>query len=139
MNTHIYIGKEDEVQTVQGRFSCVYPYLRITFFKNKGNHSKLVGDRSISFSPDVKMREINNDFCEGELEINDKTTVSELENTFYKKFGLSAQVSRISGNLWMDASKTGHLTLKDQNEHGREISPGFTAIPVIFKDVPFGC
>jgi len=58
----------------------------------------------------------------GELELNDEMTVGELENSFLEKFWLNVQVSRRSGNLWLETTMTDKWTLKQQNDHGRELS-----------------
>jgi len=61
---------------------------------------------------------------EGELLIDDVMTVSDLESTFRNQFGLAAQVFRRSGNIWLETSITNGWTLKQQNDHGREITIG---------------
>jgi hypothetical protein len=51
-------------------------------------------------------------------------TVTDFENALMDQFGLSAQVFRRSGNLWLETTITDYWTLKQQNEHGREITIG---------------
>jgi len=63
---------------------------------------------------------------EGELDIPDTLTVGELENLFMDRFGLSVQVFRRSGNLWLETTMTDNWTLKQQNDHGKEISASYT-------------
>jgi hypothetical protein len=58
------------------------------------------------------------------LDINDDTTVTDFENALIDQYGLSAQVFRRSGNLWLETTITDYWTLKQQNDHGREISVG---------------
>ena len=59
---------------------------------------------------------------DGEVELHDAMTVGELENAFFTQFGLSVQLSRRSGNLWLETIMTNSWTLKQQNEHGRELT-----------------
>ena len=49
-------------------------------------------------------------------------TVGELEKLFRERFGANIQVSRKSGTLWLETTMTDNWTLKQQNEHGRELS-----------------
>ncbi len=84
------------------------------------------------------MNAINKDFSEGELEIDGTMTVNMLESKLFEQFGLSVQVSRKSGNLWLETSLTNHWTLKEQNDHGREISPNPPNM-IYFREVPYGC
>ena len=55
-------------------------------------------------------------------------TVTDFENALMDQFGLSAQVFRRSGNIWLETTITDYWTLKQQNEHGREITVGHNRI-----------
>ena len=44
------------------------------------------------------------------------------EKIFKDQFSLAVQVFRRSGNLWLETTMTDNWTLRQQNEHGREIS-----------------
>ncbi len=81
------------------------------------------GRRVIFFPPESLMNDINPGIADGELVIREAMSVLELENEFYDKFGLSVQILRRSGNLWLDTSRTNSWTLKEQDDLGREISP----------------
>lgn len=134
--TYFHIDKDDSVEKIQQQFSDLYPFLRITLFRNVGNGKKVNG-RSAAFCPAVKMSEIKPGFHSGTFEISKGMTVPEFENKLYEQFGLSAQIARRSGNLWMEPTMTDHWTLVQQNEHGKEISPEHHEQP--FRDVPYGC
>ena len=57
------------------------------------------------------------------LKINEDRTVAEIEKEFFNKFGIAMQVSRKqSNNVWIETSRTDYMTLKRQNEKGREMS-----------------
>ena len=58
------------------------------------------------------------------MTLSDGMTVTDFENALMDQFGLSAQVFRRSGNLWLETTITDYWTLKQQNEHGREITVG---------------
>ena len=78
---------------------------------------------SIVFSNTVKLSDINPEFSGGEIEVSDDMSILEFEKEFLRRFGLLVQVSRRSGNLWVDTIKTNLWTLKEQNDHGEAISP----------------
>jgi len=65
---------------------------------------------------------------EGYLDIKDAMSVLELENALIDEFGLSAQVYRKSGNIWLETTMTDNWTLKQQNDHGRELTIGIKTI-----------
>ena len=118
-----FISKSASVKEIQERFSGIFPFLRINFFKNQKSGSGLNGNRVILFSPEFLLNTINPEITNGELIIRESMSVLELENEFREKFGLFVQILRRSGNLWLDTSRTNSWTLREQDDHGREISP----------------
>ena len=111
------------VKEIQEYFSRLFPFLRINFFKNGKTGSLWSGHQVILFSPESLLKSIHPNLTDGELIVRESMSVLELENEFNKKFDLSVQILRRSGNLWLDTSRTNSWTLKEQNDHGREISP----------------
>ena len=96
-----------------------YPYLRIDFFRELngrlGSSLKQKLNRTAKLSSAGKLRE-------GDVEIYDAMTVGQLEKAFREYFGIEMQVSRKSGPVWLETTVTDKWTLKQQNEHGRELS-----------------
>ena len=119
----IPLSRRDSVKEIQDQFSQRYPFLRINFFKKSKPGWGQSGARIILFSPDILVKDINPEISDGELVIRESMTVLELEEYFFERFGLSTQILRKSGNLWLDTSRTNSWTLKEQDDHGREISP----------------
>jgi hypothetical protein len=70
----------------------------------------------------------------GELALNDLMTVGELENSLLENFGLNVQVSRRSGTLWLETTMSDKWTLKQQNDHGRELSEPVKSNKIIKED-----
>jgi hypothetical protein len=112
------------ISEVQKQFAVTYPFLKVEFFKNC--HSRhILHPMHAQFAHNLKLKDAwIRRKAEGDLEINDVMTVTELENTFSEQFGLTAQVFRRSGNIWLETSITNGWTLKQQNDHGREITVG---------------
>jgi hypothetical protein len=116
LNMVLPILQNKTLQETQEEFNKAYPFLRIEFYRNT--------------EPGFARRHLKNSMLltaaglkkNGELEINDSMKVGELENNFLEQFGLNVQVSRRSGTLWLETTMTDNWTLKQQNDHGRELS-----------------
>jgi hypothetical protein len=117
------ISKAGSVKEIQEHFSVIFPFLKINFFKDSKKGSSLSGHRVVLYSPESLLKDINPEMADGELTIRETMNILDLENEFYEKFGLSVQILRRSGNLWLDTSRTNSWTLKEQDDLGREISP----------------
>ncbi len=116
------ITKDLLIKEVQDEFNKIYPFLKIDFFAKTGGYRRhLAGDQR--FASRQKISEAGKtSLPEGEIELSDQMTVHELEKKLQDQFSLYAQVFRKGGNIWMETTMTDSWTLKDQNEHGREIS-----------------
>lgn len=119
---HLEIKADRAIKDVQSEFSSIYPYLKLEFFKNGAvrrdsysPHSRLLPSQQLREAWYMQKEE-------GVLELANNMTVLDLENALIDRFGLSVQVFRRSGNLWLETTVTDHWTLKMQNEHGREIT-----------------
>jgi len=110
------------ISEVQQDFNSAYPYLKLEFFKNGHvKQKRYAADQKISNTRKLKEAWVKKKES-GTLEVDEHMTVQELENVFLEKFGLSVQVFRKSGNIWLETTMTDHWPLKRQNDHGREIS-----------------
>jgi hypothetical protein len=125
---YLEINGERLISDVQKDFGAVYPFLKIEFFKNgKIRRDRYPVNQLIPASQPVK-NAWNWKIDTGSLTITDGMTVTDFENALMDQFGLSAQVFRRSGNLWLETTITDYWTLKQQNDHGREITMGRTHI-----------
>lgn len=126
----LMIQGDRELKDVQADFSSAYPYLKIEFFRN-GEVRKKRYPQSQKLAGELRIRDAwVRRKKEGELQIDDQMSVAELENALLDQFGLSVQVFRHSGNIWLETTMTDNWSLERQNEHGRELSaPGRTAPP----------
>lgn len=121
---YLEITGERLISDIQNDFCAVYPFLKVEFFKNgQVRRDRYPLNKLIPGTQPVKNawhRKKDN----GQLTFNDTMTVTDFENALMDQFGLSAQVFRRSGNLWLETTITDYWTLKQQNEHGREITVG---------------
>jgi hypothetical protein len=121
---YLEITGERLISDIQKDFGAVYPFLKIEFFKNgKVRRDRYPVNQLIPGSQPLK-NAWNYKKDNGTLTIDEGMTVTGFENALMDQFGLSAQVFRRSGNLWLETTITDYWTLKQQNEHGREITIG---------------
>ncbi|MGZ5245898.1 MAG: hypothetical protein ACXWV5_02340 [Flavitalea sp.] len=119
------INSERLIREIQHDFNNAFPFLKIEFFAN-GNGSKHSSAAKKRIASGMKINETGRNTNFGSVELSDTMTVTELEKIFKEQFGLTIQVFRKSGNIWLETTMTDNWTLKQQNEHGKEIS----AVPV---------
>lgn len=115
----LQVGKNRILGDVQADFNRAYPFLKIEFYKKHGTRNGARLQQRVKATELLKMAGIK---TEGILNINDAMTVGELEQVFRDQFGANVQVSRRSGPIWLETTMTDNWTLKQQNDHGRELS-----------------
>lgn len=125
MDIHLAIFADRTIREVQEDFSNAFPYLKIEFFRNgEVRKDRYPAQMMIAHNRTLKEAWVRKK-AEGVLPLSETLTVSDLENSFLDKYGLSVQVFRRSGNLWLETTMTDNWTLRQQNEHGKEISTPF--------------
>jgi hypothetical protein len=111
--------KNKTINDVENEFSDAYPFLRVNFYRYvQGQLGSAVRQRLHKSTNLAKAGMLR----EGIIEISDTMTVRQLEHKLSHDFGLAVQVSRKSGNVWLETTISDYWTLKQQNEHGRELS-----------------
>jgi hypothetical protein len=117
----IRIAAERLLRDIKHEFSARFPFLKIEFFRRgKTGENHYAADRLLAET--LKVDEAWKTKEPGEIKVEDETKVKELEKSFLEKFGLAIQVFRKSGNLWLETTMTDNWSLKQQNDHGKEIS-----------------
>ena len=115
----ITINKNKTVDELNKEIHSGFPYLKIEFFKKP--HAGFEGSpKSEMYDKSTALGAINEHLSEGNVVLNEETTVSQVEKTLEKQFGLHAQVFRKSGETWLETVKTDHWTLKAENEKAAE-------------------
>ena len=119
------IASTKSISDIQRDFSLQYPYLKLEFYLGNNSSMSPVQRKHLQSSVPVKKVGL---LRNGTIDISDLMTVGQLEKIFLIEFGLAAQVSRKSGILWLETTMTDSWTLKQQNDHGRELSEPATHI-----------
>ena len=115
------VNDDVQISSMQSAFHSQFPYLKIEFFRTphkigEGSAKNLLYDEN-RYIRDCRLKHTN-----GTLEYTANVTVSEFEERFQRDHGLSVQVFRKSGNVWIETSATDNWTLKQQNQEGYELS-----------------
>ena len=114
----IYISEEAVVRDIQEKFQTIYPYLKLEFYSKphiKGEYSS----DEVKISPDTPVKKICMRDGFGWLDISYYRTAAAVEHDFSYIFGLSAQVLRKAGTLWLETTSTDSWTLEELNNAGR--------------------
>jgi hypothetical protein len=118
---HLRIAPNRLISDLQKDFNNAFPFLRLEFFRNRNQQLPAFTFQQILPS-NIRIAEGQTAITDGDIEVNPDMRVKDLEKTFKDQFSLAVQVFRRSGNLWLETTMTDNWTLRQQNEHGREIS-----------------
>lgn len=115
----IQIDNNKTLAQIQEEFHQHFSHLKIQFF-SKPHGAGEGSPKDDMLNPNKTIGEIRTNQHTGEISFNKDSSVAELESTFQQKFGVSAQVFRKSGSIWLETSKTDSWTLEKQNNTGKE-------------------
>lgn len=117
----IEITSDRQIEEIQKDFSYVFPYLKIDFFR-KGTRYKQNKQRTIGLPAHQTIGSVFKNNRKGQISVTPSMTVRELEKNCDEQFGITVQLYRRSGTLWLETSMTDTWTLQQQNDRGSEIS-----------------
>jgi len=116
----IPINSSSQVSDIQRDFNLLFPFLKIEFFKQAHGY-KEPSPRRAKLPHYLFLGDLANHLPRL-IHLSETMTVQQLEKLFEDQLGLHGQVFRKSGNLWLETTITDGWTLKQQNDHGMEIS-----------------
>jgi uncharacterized pyridoxal phosphate-containing UPF0001 family protein len=115
----IVIDSSKKISVIQKEFEKRFPYLKIDFYKQ--GHAKGEGSRKENtWNTELTIKEVQKKDESGIINIHGLMTVAELESAFFENYGLSAQVFRKSGKVWLQTTATDNWTLAEQNQKAME-------------------
>ena len=118
---HLRIAPNRLISDLQKDFNNAFPFLKIEFFQNRKSQLPAFTFRQI-LPHNKPIVEGQVAITDGDIEVTPEMKVKDLEKIFKDQFSLLVQIFRRSGNLWLETTMTDNWTLRQQNEHGREIS-----------------
>ncbi|MDZ4757558.1 MAG: hypothetical protein SGJ10_05395 [Bacteroidota bacterium] len=117
----ITINDSQKIFEIIEKFSQLFPYLKVDFFSNP-SHSNNTSKRNLVIYTNKTLGECRTVQKKGSILITPYMTVRELEAEFNDIFGLSMQVYRKSGKIWLETTVTDSWTLEEQNKQGQALS-----------------
>lgn len=111
------INDSKKIKDIQNEFNGMFPFLKVEFFSKPheaggGSEKKYMSDANKTIH---ECRTIHHN---GPLEVVPTMTVTDLEKDFQNVYGLSVQVFRKSGKVWLETTNTDYWTLAKHNEVG---------------------
>ena len=115
------IDKQLSIDKIQRAFNLQYPYLKLMFSLKPELSNGLTESININYSkkPIEKHKQIKHNQS---LVVNPEMTVKSLEYEFHSLFGLSIQIYRKSGTVWLETTLSDNWTLDEQNKQGEILS-----------------
>lgn len=113
----LHIDDKMTIGQLKDQFSIAFPYLKLEFFKKPHETGGISAKQDLLDSRTV-LAATRTNHSEGDFFFNGTTTVEQLESSFQNVFGISVQVYRKSGKVWLQTVNTDSWTLIEQNEHG---------------------
>jgi hypothetical protein len=117
----IVINEKMTIREFQNQLNSFFPFLKVEFFNEPHAEGK-ASPKSAMIKPTARLIDIMNHKNGGLFVFDEETKVKDFEAKLWDDFGLSAQVFRLSSNLWIETSFTDGWTLGKQNNEGMEMS-----------------
>ena len=114
----IYISEEAIIGNIQHDFQEVYPFLQLEFYEQPHEIGQSCSPLE-KLAPETPIEDIRMMHTFGWIDISRHRTASEIEHDFRRLLGLSVQVMRRSGDMWVQTTTTDFWTLQRLNEEGR--------------------
>lgn len=121
----LLISDKRKISAIQEEFNQLFPFLKIDFFQKLHKPRRDVPKSQIKLLHKT-ISEFRSTHKNGTLTVIPSMTVTELEKKLNETFGLSAQVFRKSGNVWLKTTVTDCWTLEEQNKQGEELCKNFS-------------
>lgn len=121
-NSKMILEIRDEISLsdLQSAFNSYFPFLKIEFFKKPHKIGEGLA-KSLLFDNKKMVKDCRTAHEVGRLVFDETMKVSAFESKLQDEFGLSVQVFRKSGNVWLETSATDTWTLRQQNDEGAEL------------------
>ncbi len=117
----ISINDHRKIFAIQQDFTKVFPYLKLEFF-SKPHKAGEASPKKFMASNSKTLGECRTVHNTGTITIAPGMTVNELEQNFKDVYGLSVQVFRKSGKVWLETTVTDGWSLEEQNRQGEDLS-----------------
>ena len=117
----IFITDDRLISDIQKEFNGEFPFLKIEFFRNFHKRGE-PSPKSQLIPKTLFLGQVRSIHTEGKVNMNGGRSVEEIQNEFQNTYGLSIQVFRKSGNVWIETNLTDHWSLLRQNYQGQQLA-----------------
>ena len=116
----INFKKKTSIKDIQIEFNHTYPYLWIEFYCKSSSDLNLVFVKN-KINAEKKVLNLCTSSTLKYLNISENSTVGELKKEIATKMGLTGQLLRKAGSLWITTSLTEDWSLLQQNYEGAQM------------------
>ncbi len=116
----LVIQRTTVVEDVKKKFTKIYPYLKIEFYKTLAD-SNLNHLKKEALASNFSLGKVVTDSNKVTIDLSKNVTVAELENQF-TTIGLHAEIFRRYGSIWIETSLTDNWTLQQQDAEAEELN-----------------
>jgi hypothetical protein len=120
INMKIHINDNTLIKDLQAGFNSCFPFLKIEFFGANQKYDEASSKKLIRNNR--KFGEFRTAHRKENVVISPDLKVSDLEFLFQSIYGLSIQIFRKSGSIWLEATSTNNWTLGKQNTEAKEFA-----------------
>lgn len=115
----ILINESQNLKEIKDAFTSHFPHLKIEFFSEKHKEGEASSNK-MKIDDTSLLKDIRTKHTEGALSIDGHQKTSTFETNFFNHFGVTVQVLRKSGNLWLQTTTTDDWSLAHQEKTGQE-------------------
>lgn len=115
----ILIDRNKKLSALQSDFQKLFPFLKIEFY-NQFHEEQEGSLKEVILNHDLSIKEVTDHALPRVIKISGKMTAEELETAFADIYGLSVQVFRKAGGIWIQTIATDNLTLDELNQRASQ-------------------
>jgi hypothetical protein len=119
--------KDTTIREVKKQFQTIFKSLKLEFF----TMSHVAGESS-ALMDRLRLSAASKTFREGEFLFKGTDTVADFEKRLQVELGLSVQVFRKSGSIWIETVQTDNLSLEKQNTLDAPTAPARFNLNTLF-------
>ena len=116
MQLHLHSDKT--VKEVKHEFSDHFPYLNLEFYLSKHDKGS-EPDYDSEVGNNHTLSQVNSQLKDASFSFEPTMSVAAFEDAMQEHYGLSVQVFRKMGDVWIETDETDDLTLEQQNQMGK--------------------
>jgi hypothetical protein len=109
----LQIQDDMTVAALQAEFNAMFPYLKLEV---------IIGPAKGAVNKYMPLRQCRRQHNEGDFDVQPQERLIDFVDRLKKEYGLTVEVYRKSGNLWIATSLSSTWTLQRQNNEGLEIN-----------------